>query len=55
MSKPHLQLRNNLNEHDSDYSFDLSAGIELMSIHLNVIDYQNVGHSKLPLLRIIDI
>ena len=49
-----LQLTNNLNEHDSDYPFDLSAGIELMFIYLKVIDYQHVGHSKAPLLRIID-
>ena len=54
MSKPHLQLTNNLNEHDSDYPFDLSAGIELMFIYLDIIDYQHVGHSKAPLLRIID-
>ena len=53
-SKPHLQLTNNLNEHDSDYPFDLSAGIELMFIYLDIIDYQHVGHSKAPLLRIID-
>ena len=53
-SKPHLQLTNNVNEHDSDYPFDLSAGIELMFIYLDIIDYQRVGHSKAPLLRIID-
>ena len=53
-SKPHLQITNNLNEHDSDYPFDLSAGIELMYIYLDIIDYQHVGHSKAPLLRIID-
>ena len=53
-SKPHLQLTNNLNEHDSDYLFDLSGGIELMFIYLDIIDYQHVGHSKAPLLRIID-
>ena len=29
-SKPHLQLTNNVNEHDSEYAFDLSAGTELM-------------------------
>ena len=53
-SKPHLQLTNNVNEHDSDYPFDLSAGIELMFIYLDIIDYQHVGHSKVPLTRIID-
>ena len=53
-SKPHLQLMNNVNEHDSDYPFDLSAGIELKFIYLDIIDYQHVGHSKAPLLRIID-
>ena len=53
-SKPHLQLTNNLNEHDSDDLFDFSAGIELMFIYLNIIHYQHVGHTKAPLLRIID-
>ena len=54
MSKPHLQLMNYVIEHDSDYPFDLSAGIELMFIYLDIIDYQHVEHSKAPLLRIID-
>ena len=45
---------NYANEHDSDYPFDLSAGIELMFIYLDIIDYQHVEHSKAPLLRIID-
>ena len=53
-SKPHLQLTNNLNEHDSDYPFDLSAGTELMFFCLDIIDYQHVGHSEAPLLRILD-
>ena len=34
--------------------FDLSAGIEIMFIYLDIIDYQHVGHSKAPLLRILD-
>ena len=53
-SKSHLQLTNNVNEHDSDYPFDLSAGIELMFIYLDIIHYQHLGQSKSSLLRIID-
>ena len=37
-----------------DYSFDLSAGKQLIFIYVNIIEYQYVGDTKAPLNRIID-
>ena len=37
-----------------DYPFDLSAGKQLIFIYVNIIEYQNVGDTKIPLIRFID-
>ena len=37
-----------------DYPFDLSAGKQLIFIYVNIIEYQYVGDTKAPLIRVID-
>ena len=37
-----------------DYTFDLSAGKQLIFIYVNIVEYQYVGDTKAPLLRVID-
>ena len=37
-----------------DYPFDLSAGRQLFFIYVNIIEYQYVGDSKAPPIRVID-
>ena len=37
-----------------DYPFDLSAGKQLIFIYFAIIEYQYVGDSKAPLIRVID-
>ena len=37
-----------------DYNFDLSAGKQLVFIYVNIIEYQYVGETKAPLVRVID-
>ena len=37
-----------------DYPFDLSAGKQLIFIYVNIIEYQNLGDTKAPLIRVID-
>ena len=37
-----------------DYPFDLSAGKQLIFIYVNIIEYQYVGDTKNPLIRVID-
>ena len=37
-----------------DYPFDLSAGKQLNFIYVNIIEYQCVGDTKAPLIRVID-
>ena len=37
-----------------DYHFDLSAGKQLIFIYVNIIEYQYVGDTKAPLIRVID-
>ena len=36
------------------YPFDLSAGKQLIFIYVNIIEYQYVGDTKAPLIRVID-
>ena len=38
----------------SDYPVDISAGTQMMFIYLDIINYQMVGDTKAPLLRVID-
>ena len=38
----------------SDYPVDISAGTQMMFIYLDIINYQIVGDTKAPLLRVID-
>ena len=37
-----------------DYPFDLSAGKQLCFIHVNIVEYQNVGDTKAPHIRVLD-
>ena len=37
-----------------DYPFDLSAGKQLIFIYVNIIEYQQVGDTKAPLIRVND-
>ena len=37
-----------------DYPFDLSSGKQLIFIYVNIIEYQYVGDTKAPLIRVID-
>ena len=37
-----------------DYPFVLSAGKQLIFIYVNIIEYQYVGDTKAPLIRVID-
>ena len=37
-----------------DYPSDLSAGKQLIFIYVNIIEYQYVGETKAPLIRVID-
>ena len=37
-----------------DYPFDLSAGKQLIFNYVNIIEYQYVGDTKAPLIRVID-
>ena len=37
-----------------DYPFDLSAGKQLIFIYVNIIEYQYVGDTKTPFIRVID-
>ena len=37
-----------------DFPADLCAGKHLMFIYTNIIEYQNVGDAKAPLLRVTD-
>ena len=37
-----------------DFPADLCAGKHLIFIYTNIIEYQNVGDTKAPLLRVID-
>ena len=37
-----------------DYPFDLSAGKQLIFIYVSIIEYQYVGDTKAPLIRVID-
>ena len=37
-----------------DYPFDLSAGKKLIFVYINIIEYQYVGDTKAPLIRVID-
>ena len=37
-----------------DYHFDLSAGKQPIFIYVNIIEYQYVGDTKGPLIRVID-
>lgn len=39
----------------ADYPADIFAGCQMMFIYLDIIDYQLVGDSKSPLLRVINI
>ena len=50
---------NTMSNHSSrsftaDYPVDLAAGTELMFIYIDLIEYQYLGDTKAPLLRIID-
>ena len=38
-----------------DYPFDFSAGKQLIFIYVNIIEYQYVGDTKAPLIRVIDL
>ena len=37
-----------------DYPFDLSAGKQLIFVYVNIIEYQYVGDTKAPPIRVID-
>ena len=37
-----------------DYPFDLSAGKQLIFFYINIIEYQYVGDTKAPFIRVID-
>ena len=37
-----------------DYPFDLSAGKQLIFIYVTIIEYQYVGDTKAPLIRVLD-
>ena len=37
-----------------DYPIDLSAGKKLIFIYVNIIEYQYVGDTEAPLIRVID-
>ena len=37
-----------------DYPFDLSARMQLISIYVNIIEYQYVGDTKALLIRVVD-
>ena len=37
-----------------DYPFDLSAGKQLIFVYVNIVEYQYVGDTKAPLVRVID-
>ena len=38
----------------ADYPFDLLAGKQLIFVYSNIIEYQHIGDTKAPLIRIID-
>ena len=38
----------------ADYPFDLLAGKHLIIVYSNIIEYQHIGDTKAPLIRIID-
>ena len=38
----------------ADYPFDLLAGKQLIYVYSNIIEYQHIGDTKAPLIRIID-
>ena len=38
----------------ADYPFDLSSGKQLIFIYVRIIEYQDLGDTKPPLIRVID-
>ena len=40
--------------HKGDYPFDLLAGKQFMFVYIEIVEYQYVGDTKAPLIRVID-
>ena len=43
-----------LNRHQSDFPVDLTCGSQLIFVYIDVIEYQNIGNMRAPVIKIIE-
>ena len=43
-----------INEHTADHPVDITCGTQLLFVYADIIEYQYVGDTKAPILKIID-
>ena len=43
-----------LNRHQSDFPVDITRGSELIFVYIDIIDYQNIGDLRAPVIKIIE-
>ena len=44
----------NLNRHQSDFPVDITCGSQLIFVYIDVIEYQNIGDVRAPVIKIIE-
>ena len=45
---------NSLNRHVGDFPVDITCGSQLMFVYIDIIEHQNVGDARAPVLKIIE-
>ena len=51
----HIGYKSNktLNRHQSDFPVDITCGSQLIFVYIDVIEYQNIGDVRAPVIKII--
>ena len=45
---------NSLNKHVGDFPVDITCGSQLIFVYIDIIEYQNVGDVRAPVMKIIE-
>ena len=45
---------NSLNRHVGDFPVDITCGLQLMFVYIDIIEHQNVGDVRAPVIKIIE-